>query len=95
MAIRVLMKRRVSEDKMEELRKLLDKLRSLALDQQGYATGETLKRIDEPGESLVISKWKTMSAWQQWYNNHKREAVQKEIDALLGAPTIYEIYDYD
>ena len=95
MAIRVLMKRKVPEDKVEQLKILLDKMRSLALDQPGYATGETLKRIDEPGESLVISKWKAISAWERWYRNPKREAVQKEIDALLGTPTVYEIYDYD
>ena len=95
MAIRVLMKRRVPEDKVEELKKLLDKMRGLALDQTGYATGETLKRIDKPGESLVISKWKSMEAWQKWHDDPKRESVQKEIDDLLGTPTTYEIYDYD
>jgi heme-degrading monooxygenase HmoA len=95
MAIRVLMKRKVSEDNIEALKKLLDKMRSLALDQPGYATGETLKRIDAPGESLVISKWKALSAWEDWHRDPKREKVQKEIDDLLGTPTIYEIYDYD
>jgi heme-degrading monooxygenase HmoA len=95
MAIRVLMKREVPESKVEELKKLLDRMRGLALDQPGYASGETLKRIDKPGENLVISKWKSLEAWQKWHDNPKREAVQKEIDTLLGSPTIYEIYDYD
>ena len=95
MAIRVLMKRAVPEDKTEALRELTDRLRILAMDQAGYASGETLKRIDRPGTSLVISKWKSREAWDHWYRMPEREAVQKKIDELLGVETEYEIYDYD
>lgn len=95
MAIRVLMRRKFSEDKAEALRELTGKMRILAMDQSGYVSGETLKRIDQPGESLVISKWKTRVAWENWYKTPERENMQKKIDELLGVETQYEIYDYD
>jgi len=95
MAIRVLMKRQVSEDRTEALRTLTDRLRVLAMDQPGYVSGETLKRIDRPGVSLVISKWKSQQAWENWFNTPERAAVQQKIDDLLGVPTGYEIYDFD
>jgi heme-degrading monooxygenase HmoA len=95
MAIRVLMRRKFSEDKAEALRELTGKMRVLAMDQSGYVSGETLKRIDRPGEALVISKWKTREAWENWYKSPERENMQKKFDELLGAKTKYENYNYD
>ena len=95
MAIRVLVRRTFSEDKAEALQELTGKMRILAMDQSGYVSGETLKRIDRPGESLVISKWKTRKAWENWYRSAERSNMQKKFDELLGTKTVYEIYDYD
>ena len=95
MAVRVMMKRSVSEEKLDALRGLLDRLRLEAMDQPGYVSGETLKRIDQPGVRLVISKWKSMREWQMWFDSPKRRALQDQIDELLGESTGYEIYDYD
>jgi heme oxygenase (mycobilin-producing) len=95
MAIRVLVKRECSEDKVDALRELTDKMRVLAMGQSGYVSGETLKRIDRPGASLVISKWKSLAAWQNWFKTPERENMQKKIDDLLQVETQYEIYDYD
>jgi heme-degrading monooxygenase HmoA len=92
MAVKIIIKRRVPESITTQLRPLLIKLRNLAMNQPGYITGETLKRIDRPGQNLVISTWNSMEAWRQWAVNSEREAVQAQIDALLGQPTEYEIY---
>jgi heme oxygenase (mycobilin-producing) len=95
MAVRVLMRREHAEDKAEALRELTDKMRVLAMEQSGYVSGETLKRIDRPGTSLVISKWKSLEAWRHWFDTPERENMQKRIDELLQVETQYEIYDYD
>ncbi len=95
MTIRVLMKRQVSDDKVEALRELTDNLRVLAMDQPGYISGETVKRVDQPGVSLVISKWKSQKAWKSWFKMPERASVQQKIDELLGVATEYQIYDYD
>ena len=92
MAVKIIIKRQVSDIQSAQLTPLLIKLRNLAMNQPGYITGETLKRIDRPGRSLVISTWKSMEAWQQWVANAERTAVQAQIDVLLGMPTEYEIY---
>lgn len=95
MTIRVLMKRQVSDNKVEALRELTDNLRVLAMDQPGYISGETLKRVDQPGVSLVISKWKSQEAWKNWFKMPERASVQQKIDELLAMETEYQIYDYD
>jgi len=92
MAVKIIIKRRVPESMATQLRPLLIKLRNLAMNQPGYITGETLKRVDRPGQNLVISTWNSMEEWRQWAVNSERESVQAQIDALLGQPTEYEVY---
>ncbi len=61
--------------------------------QPGYISGQTLKRLDQPKECMVISTWRSIEDWNDWVKNDKRIAIQKEIDTLLGVETVYEIYE--
>ena len=92
MTVKIIIKRRMQNIKSEQLTPFLKKLRNLAMNQPGYITGETLKGIDPPGKTLVISTWESTEAWQQWLANPERVAIQAQIDALMGEPTTYEIY---
>ena len=93
MAVKILIKRKVTENNIIELTVLLKKLRSLTLNQPGYITGETLKRIDKSDECLVISTWRSAEDWNTWVANPQRIAVQAAIDKLLGQKTEYSIYE--
>lgn len=92
MAVKIFIKRKMAESHVMELTDLLKKLRALTLDQPGYISGETLRRIDKPGESMVISTWRSVEDWNAWVNNQKRMSLQNEIDQLLGEETEYAIY---
>jgi len=92
MAVKIFIKRKSAESHVSELSNLLRKLRSLTLNQPGYVSGETLQRIDDPGETVVISTWRSVEDWNKWVNNEKRMAIQSEIDSLLGQETEYSIY---
>lgn len=93
MAIKIFIKRKVADDNILELTMLLKKLRSLTLSQPGYIFGETLRRVDKPGECVVISTWRSAEDWQNWINNKQRVEIQKEIDHLLGEKTKYAVYE--
>jgi heme-degrading monooxygenase HmoA len=93
--IRVHIKRKVPEDKVNELKSLINQLRGLTMGQPGYIAGETLKRIDKPGESLIVSKWQSVDAWNRWLQSKDRAEIQDKIDQVLGQETTYEIYEYD
>jgi heme-degrading monooxygenase HmoA len=95
MAVKIIIKRVVPQNKAEALKPLLQKLRNLAMQQPGYISGETFKRIDRPGESLVVSTWQSMENWREWVVNDIRKGTQEKIDHLLGENTEYEIYSYD
>jgi heme-degrading monooxygenase HmoA len=93
MSVKIFIKRSVSEGKVPELTVLLKRLRSVTLMQPGYISGQTLKRLDQPGETMVISTWRSIEDWNDWVKNDKRIAIQKEIDDLLGSQTEYEVYE--
>lgn len=94
MAVKVLIKRKVPLNKAKEIIPLFRKLRVLATEQPGYISGETMRRLDKPDEYLVISTWESSEAWKTWVESAERNAVQDELDALLGGKTEYEIYHY-
>lgn len=93
--IRIHIRRRVSEDNQEALMTLINQMRSTIVGSPGYVSGETLKRIDQPGEVLVISKWQSQFYWKQWHASRERAALQADIDQLLEEETQYEIYEYE
>jgi heme-degrading monooxygenase HmoA len=94
MAVKILIKRTVPQDKAREVIPLFRKLRTLANDQQGYISGETLRRLDKPDEFLVISTWESSDDWAKWVESGGRSEVQDRLDTLLGGKTDYEIYHY-
>ncbi len=93
--IKVHIKRIVPEEKKKELLELINELRSITQGEPGYIAGETLKRVDKPGESLVVTKWQSIYYWDQWFQGAKRSAIQQKIDQLLGSETQYEIYEFE
>jgi heme oxygenase (mycobilin-producing) len=93
MSIKIFIKRKGVEKNIIELTVLLKKLRSLTLNQPGYIYGETLRRIDQPDECLVISTWRSLVDWENWFKNEHRISIQSEIDLLLGADTEYAVYE--
>ena len=93
--IKIHIRRKVPADQQEDLRSLVNQLRSITMGTPGYIAGETLKRVDKPGESLVVTKWQSEFYWEQWLQSKERAELQDKIDRLLGEPTQYEIYEYD
>lgn len=95
MAVKILIKRKIPKGFNDpKFNKLIRQLRALATIHQGYISGETLKRIDDHREYLVISTWKNKEAWDAWRTDRERVAIQEQIDALLCVPTEYEMYEY-
>lgn len=94
MAIKILIKRHVPENRVQDLMPFFKQLRSLASQQEGYISGETLRRIDRPGQYLVISTWRSSDDWRRWVLSKKRKEVQDLIDSALGEKTEYEIYEF-
>ena len=67
-------------------------LRSLAVRQSGYISGETFFHLDRTEECLVISRWTALEHWQQWIKEPRRNELHENINQHLGARTEYDIY---
>ncbi len=94
MAVKVMIKRKVRGSVEKDLLALLRELRTLTMNQPGYISGETLKRLDKPEETLVISTWQSAEEWRKWVTSKERQQIQAKIDLLLGQETEYELYEY-
>ncbi len=93
--IKIHIRRKVPENKADDLKLLINQLRGMTMGVPGYVAGETLQRSDKPGESLVVTKWQSEFYWEQWIQSKERAEIQEKIDQLLGDETVYEIYEYD
>jgi heme-degrading monooxygenase HmoA len=94
MSVKIIIKRHVPKGKEAELAPLLIDLRSKAMAQPGYISGETLRNADDPEEYLVVGTWQSIDAWQDWQSSSERAAIQGKIDSLLGEKTDYSVYYY-
>ena len=94
MTVKIIIKRKVPKDTEKELLPLIKEIRIATTRRAGYISGETLQRIDKPGETVVVSTWETAEDWNRWAASRERFALQAKIDNLLGKKTEYKIYSY-
>jgi heme-degrading monooxygenase HmoA len=43
----------------------------------------------------VISTWKSMEDWNNWFNTPERKAFQERINVILEGPTKIVPYEYE
>ena len=94
MATKVIITRKVTKGRQKDLLPLLLDLRTKAMTQNGYISGETLKGISDPDEFMVISTWKSFEDWKAWEDNPERREIQVKIDDLVEEKTIARAYLY-
>jgi len=94
MAIKAIITRKVAKGRQRDLLPLLMELRTKAVNQKGYISGETLKGISDPDEFLVISTWRSLGDWKAWEDNPERREIQAKIDAILEEKTVAKAYLY-
>jgi heme oxygenase (mycobilin-producing) len=95
MAIKVLIYRKIKPGKEKELSEAVRALRFKAMVAQGYISGETLRSVEDPSIQLVISTWKSIEDWNNWFNTRERQAFEEKIDVILEEPTKIEPYEYE
>jgi quinol monooxygenase YgiN len=95
MAVKILISRKVRPGEEKELSEAVRALRLKAMYAQGCISGETLRSVEDPSIHLVISTWKSIEDWRNWFNTPERKALQQKIDAILEEPTKITPYEYE
>ena len=93
MLIKVLIKRRIQDNKLKEARALLKTLRIEAMNQSGYISGETLFNQDDPKCIMVISIWETAEDWCTWKKNDARKMIDAQFEKILQESATYEAFE--
>jgi heme-degrading monooxygenase HmoA len=93
MAVKVLIKRKIKNGKLNEASKLLIKARYNAMDQPGYISSETLSGCDDPNNVVVVSMWQKIENWNQWGKSEVRAENESKFEPLLDGAVEYETYN--
>lgn len=94
MVVKVLMKRQLKEGKEKEAYALISKMRTRAMDQKGYISGETLINDNDTHKTMVIGTWQSMEDWLRWRNDARRKECEEKLEKFLAKPAEYEAYTY-
>jgi len=93
MAVKVLIKRKIKDGKLNEASKLLIKARYNAMGQSGYISSETLSGCDDQNNVVVVSMWQKIENWNQWEKSELRAENEAEFETLIDGPVEYETYN--
>lgn len=92
--VRVIIERRFRARKEAELENLLVELRSRAMAQPGYVSGETLRALDDPSLWVVLSTWLDVSLWKAWEASPERRDIEDRIGRIASAPAKVSVFSF-
>ena len=92
MIAKIIIKRRFVKENTPQILSLLNKMRSIAMNQHGYISGETLMQSEFPENMAVIATWQSMKDWIAWKNSEERKTYEAMLEIYQTRPTQYEEY---
>jgi heme-degrading monooxygenase HmoA len=92
--VKVIIERHCQTGKEAELENLLVELRSKAMAQPGYVSGETLRSIDDPSLWIVLSTWLDASLWKAWEVNPERKEIEDRMARVASGPAKVSAYTF-
>ena len=88
MAVRLTVERKVIPGTQGRVAELLMELRSAAVLQPGFISGETIVDVFNPTIIMTVSRWVSLLAWEEWERDPRRLEITNRLDAMLqSAPT--------
>ena len=70
------------------------KIRTEAIRQRGYISGETLRSVDDPSLWLIIATWVDADLWKAWETTPERRQIASKIEPLLVVPEKMSVYTF-
>ncbi len=92
MIAKILIKRKFFKGKTCQIIPILKNMRSGAMDQPGYISGETLMDHKDPQNIAVLCTWQTMEEWLNWKEKPERKQFGAMLEVFQLGPTEYEEY---
>lgn len=92
MIAKILIKRRFKEGNTAQIAALLNEIRTKAMDNPGYLSGETLIKRGFPNTMVIISTWRNLEDWRRWLDSHERNTFEAMLEVYQEGPTEYDEY---
>ncbi|MCP4747591.1 MAG: antibiotic biosynthesis monooxygenase [Desulfobacteraceae bacterium] len=92
MFAKIIIKRHFKTGNTEQIKALLNELRSHAMQQPGYISAETLVKKDCFDCMTIIATWQNIKSWYHWKNHPVRMKFEAMLDLYQIEPTQYEEY---
>jgi heme-degrading monooxygenase HmoA len=92
MITKIIIKRTFVSGKEKQIISLLNEIRSKAMNQPGYISGETLHKVNAPNEMTVIATWQSQENWDAWKNSEERKSYEAMLEIYQEGPTEYDEY---
>lgn len=90
MVAKILIKRCFKPGNTRQIVSLLNKLRSRAMLQSGYISGETLSQKGFPNNMVVIGTWQNLKDWHRWRDSDERRKFEAMLAMYQDGPAVYE-----
>ena len=81
--IRVLIERKIAEGLEHYYDCTVKRTVSQVVRAPGCIAGESLKDTNEPRRRIIMSKWESLAAWENWLHSIERKSVVAELAPLL------------
>lgn len=91
--VRIIIERHITPGAQRQVSELLRELRTRAMEQPGYISGETLAGHGSPLHQVVISTWRSAEHWERWRNAPERLELLFELDRFLVGLSRTTLFD--
>ena len=95
MIVKVFIQSKSDPAKEKEFKRLLQELRTKAMEVKGFISGETMQSIEDPTVHLTIGTWRSITNWNKWLNSPERKVIQEKFNQVLVEPVKMTLYHYE
>jgi quinol monooxygenase YgiN len=95
MIVKIFIQSKTDPAKEKEFNKLLQELRSKAMEAKGFISGETMQSVEDPTVHLTIGTWRSISNWNAWLASDTRKAIQEKFNRVLTEPVKMTLFHYE
>ncbi|WP_300273135.1 antibiotic biosynthesis monooxygenase family protein [Halomonas sp.] len=91
--IKIIIERRIMPGLEEEYEQAAREAMRKSLGARGFVGGESLVELGHSDRRLMITKWRDLRAWKEWYTSETRARVMQQLMPLLTEEERIRIYE--
>jgi heme oxygenase (mycobilin-producing) len=91
--IKIIIERRIMPGLEDEYEQAAREAMRQSLGVRGFVGGESLVEMGHGDRRLMITKWRDMRAWKEWYTSEARARAMQRLLPLLTEDERIRIYE--